>query len=385
VAGRLVQSGNEVLIEEGAGLAASFDDRAYAAAGARVIAGRAALHDEADVVLKVQNPALEEIEGFRAGSALVSQLQPHNRLAIVVQMAARNITAFSMDAVPRITKAQGMDALSSMSTLAGYKAVLLAAAAHGRIFPMLTTAAGTLAPAKGFILGAGVAGLQAIATARRLGAIVSAFDIRPATREQVQSLGATFIEAALAGERTESGSGYARELSQEGQNQALAAVAGHIPGADFVIATALIPGKPAPILITEDMVRSMKPGSVIVDLAAETGGNCVLTEAGKEVVRHGVTILGPVNLAATVPMHASQMYARNIAAFLAHVSRNGALHVDLADPITGAMCLTHGGRVVHRPTLELLGGGETPGGSVPEAPVADQPASLAAGAPAPGG
>ncbi len=351
---RLTKLGLEVLVEEGAGAAAFYGDHAYVAHGARILPDPGALFAEADLVLKVQKPSIEEADRLREGCALVSFLQPHASLELVKRLAERRVTAFSMEAVPRITKAQSMDALSSMSTISGYKAVLLAATAQARLFPMLVTAAGTLAPSRVLVLGAGVAGLQAIATARRLGAIVQAFDIRPATKEQVQSLGAAFIEAELKEEKTEGAGGYARELSQSAQDQTLETIRKHLKDQDVVISTALIPGKPAPTLLTEEMVREMKPGSVIVDLAAEAGGNCTLTEPGGEILRHEVTILGPLNLPATVPLHASQMYSRNLAALLGHLVKDGLLIINLEDVITRDMCITHDGRIVHEPTRKLL-------------------------------
>jgi NAD(P) transhydrogenase subunit alpha len=260
-------------------------------------------------------------------------------------VAARGASAYAMELVPRTTKAQSMDALSSQSTIAGYKAVLVGAAAMPKILPMLTTAAGTLAPAKTFILGAGVAGLQAIATARRLGAVVSAFDVRPVVKEQVESLGATFVEAEAAVQGAETAGGYARELAEEQQRRVLEVVARHLAQMDLVVTTAQIPGKPAPRLITADMVRSMRPGSVIVDLAAESGGNCEVTVPGEEVAVGGVLVVGPVNLASSVPLHASQMYGRNVLTFLEYHAADGAFRADLDDPITGPMCLVHAGAV----------------------------------------
>ena len=354
-AGRLVRSGLQVAVEAGAGAKAGFPDKDYEAAGARIVADRSELYAGADLVLKVENPTDEEVSSIRQGAAVVSFLRQHRRLELVASYAARRITFFSMDAVPRITRAQGMDALSSMSTIAGYKATLIAAASLGRIFPMLVTAAGTLPPARVLVIGAGVAGLQAIATARRLGAVVHGFDIRAATKEQVESLGAHFIEVDLKGEATEDSGGYAREISSTSQEKSLEGLARRIGEMDVVITTALIPGKPAPLLITDAMVRSMKPGSVIVDLAAEAGGNCALTEPGTEVSRHDVVILGPLNLPATVPLHASQMYSRNISSFVLHLVKDGALKIDLDDPITKSMCIIREGEVVHGPTRELIG------------------------------
>jgi len=319
-AGRLVKAGLAVAVEQGAGESAGFPDASYADTGV-TMAGPGGLGD-AELILKVQPPTLDEVGGYAEGSVLVALLQPGRIDEVYAELARRNITAFAMELVPRTTKAQSMDVLSSQATVAGYKAVLVAASELGKLLPMLTTAAGTLAPAKVFVIGAGVAGLQAIATARRLGAIVSAFDVRPVVREQVESLGAS-----------------------EQQEKVLAAIAAHVPDMDVVITTAQIPGKAAPVLITEQMVQSMRPGSVIVDLAAETGGNCALTKAGETVVAGGVKVLGPVNLPATVPLHASQMYSKNLTTFVEYITEEGALTIDLDDPITGPMCVVANGEV----------------------------------------
>jgi proton-translocating NAD(P)+ transhydrogenase subunit alpha len=275
---------------------------------------------------------------------LVAVFQPAMEREIVAQLAARKVTAFSLALLPRITRAQAMDVLSSQATVAGYKAVLLAAARTGRVFPMLVTAAGTLSPARVLVLGAGVAGLQAIATARRLGAIVTAFDVRPAVKEQVESLGAKFLELEI-GEQAEGAGGYAKQLSDETHQRELAFIAQHVKDADVVITTAAIPGKRAPILITAQAVGAMRPGSLIVDMAIETGGNCELSEAGTEVVRQGVIILGPLNLPSSVPVHASQMYARNVSSFLALLIQDGALRLDFSDEIVRDTCVTHAGEV----------------------------------------
>jgi H+-translocating NAD(P) transhydrogenase subunit alpha len=343
VAGRLVKGGFEIVLERGAGNAAFFPDAAYTAAGVTV-GDRAAALGGADVVLQVQAPAAGDVARYREGAALVALIQPASDAALLAQLALRRLTTFSLVLLPRITRAQPMDVLSSQATIAGYKAVLLAASAVGRVFPMLVTAAGTLTAARVLVLGAGVAGLQAIATARRLGAIVSAFDVRPAVKEQVQSLGAVFLEMTIE-EHAETAGGYAKELSAEQHEKELAFLAAAVKDADVVITTAAIPGKRAPILVTAAAVDGMKPGSVIVDLAAETGGNCELTEAGSEIVRHGVAILGPLNLPSSVPLHASQMYAKNLAAFLGHIVQEGKLRLDFEDPITRDTCLTHAGEV----------------------------------------
>lgn len=340
-AGRLTKGGFEVLIERGAGVAAFFSDDGYGAAGAKV-SDRASVFSQADIVVQVQSPQAAELGNYREGSALVAFFQPAPDY--VRQLAQRKLTAFSLVLLPRITRAQPMDVLSSQATVAGYKAVLLAASAAARVLPMLVTAAGTLSAARVLVLGAGVAGLQAIATARRLGAVVSAFDVRPAVKEQVQSLGAVFLEMTIE-EHAETAGGYAKELSEETHRKELAFLAGAAKDADIVISTAAIPGKKAPVLITAAAVQGMKPGSVIVDLAAETGGNCELTQPGSEIVRNGVSILGPLNLASTVPLHASQMYAKNVAAFLGHIVQDGKLRLDFEDQIIRDTCVTHAGEV----------------------------------------
>jgi NAD(P) transhydrogenase subunit alpha len=343
VVARLVKGGFEVAVERGAGAGAGFPDAQYEAAGARLVDAAAALG--AELVLKVQRPSPEEAARLAEGAALVALLAPLAAAELVEALTRRRVTAYAMELVPRITRAQSMDALSSQATLAGFKAVVVGVEAMNRITPMLTTAAGTLAPARAFVLGAGVAGLQAIATARRLGCLVSAFDVRPAVKEQVQSLGATFVEAEVA---AEGAGGYAKELAAEQQRRVLAAVAKHLPQQDLVVSTALVPGRPAPRLVTRDMLRTMRPGSVIVDLAAEAGGNCEATRPQEAVDADGVLVLGPVNLPATVPFHASQMYARNLQAFLGHAAKDGALKVDLADEIQGAMIVTHAGEARRR-------------------------------------
>ena len=352
-AGMLQKAGLQVLVECGAGEGAFFPDQAYDAAGTTMIADPVALFREADVVLKVQPPvihpvlATHEAERLREGTVLISFLQPMTDPGLVKILVARQITSFSMDRIPRIARAQKMDALSSQATVAGYKAVLIAASSMGKFFPMLVTAAGTIPPAKVLVLGAGVAGLQAIATARRLGAMVQAYDIRPAVKEQVESLGATFLELDVTGLQTEDERGYARELAAESQRQQHALLHRHVPQADVVITTASIPGKRAPVLITADMVENMKAGSVIVDLAAEAGGNCELTESGRVVTRHGVLIHGPLNVPSTMPLHASQMYAKNVSSFLLALVRDGKLELDFNDPITNETCITHEGKVRH--------------------------------------
>jgi NAD(P) transhydrogenase subunit alpha len=351
--GRLAKSGNELVVERGAGEASSFPDRMYTEAGATI--GDAW---DAELVLKVARPSDEELGRLREGAVLIAFLQPLTNHALVRELARRRVTALSMDAIPRITRAQSMDALSSQATVAGYKAVLLAAAALPRFFPMLTTAAGTIAPAKAFVIGAGVAGLQAIATARRLGAVVEAFDTRPVVREQVQSLGAKFLEVDL-GETGEGTGGYAKELSEEAHRKEVELLAKAVKENDIIITTAAIPGRPAPKLITSDMVRSMKPGSVIVDLAAETGGNTELTQAGKVIDVDGVRIDGTTNLPSTMPYHASQMYSRNIQSLLGlMITKEGKLNLDMSDDVIKGTVITKDGEVVHEATRKLVSGVE---------------------------
>jgi NAD(P) transhydrogenase subunit alpha len=324
------------VVERGAGVSAGFPDPAYEKAGA-TLGSRDEVLGQSDVVLSVQIPA-DGLRQIRAGSIVIG-LVLGNRDAIATAARELNLTTLAMELVPRTTKAQSMDVLSSQATIAGYQAVLLGASHLARILPMLTTAAGTIPPGKAFILGAGVAGLQAIATARRLGAVVSAFDVRPVVKEQVQSLGATFIEAEAVTKAAEGAGGYARELAEEQQQKVLAAVGKHLPGMDLVITTAQIPGKPAPRLITREMVQSMKPGSVIVDLAVETGGNCELSKPGETVSASGVTILGPLNLPSQIPQHASVMYSRNVQALLEHLTKEGKVVVAADDVVAGPMIL----------------------------------------------
>jgi proton-translocating NAD(P)+ transhydrogenase subunit alpha len=339
---RLVKQGHELRVEKGAGDESGFADAAYEAAGATTHAG-AALYEGAEVVAKVRCPDEREAGTLPAGSLLVGLLGPSAANPVLARLAERRVNALAMEKVPRITRAQSMDALSSQATLSGFKAVLLGAAALPRILPMMTTAAGTLAPAKAFVIGAGVAGLQAIATARRLGAIVSAFDVRPVVKEQVQSLGAAFVEVPAVA--AEGAGGYAKELGASEQERVLAAIAAHVKDMDLVVSTAAIPGKPAPKLLTAAMIRSMRRGSVVVDLAAETGGNCELTRPGETVVEAGVAILGPLDLPSTVPFHASQMYGRNVTTLLQHLAKDGKLHVDPADEVAGPMLVVLDGKV----------------------------------------
>ena len=333
---RRLGDGFEVVVERGAGEAAGFADGEYEAAGAR-LAGSDALLREAAAVVRVGPPSAAEVEELAPGTILIAFLAPLTDPEGIRRLQERGVVAFAMESIPRITRAQSMDALSSQSTVAGYKAAVLAADRLPRLFPLLMTAAGTVAPAKVLVLGAGVAGLQAIATARRLGAVVSAFDTRPVVREQVESLGATFLDLGVRGEET--ASGYAVELTPEQQAQQTQALAERMAEMDVVITTALIPGRPAPRLIPAAAVASMRLGSVIVDLAAEAGGNCELTEPGAEIVRDGVTIVGATNLAATMPYHASQLYARNVTALLQHLAPNGEPELDFEDEITSGACV----------------------------------------------
>jgi H+-translocating NAD(P) transhydrogenase subunit alpha len=345
---RLVKAGHAVRIQTDAGVRAGFPDAAYESAGATVVPGPA-VYDGAQLVCRVQAPSKEEVAALPPGAALLSLLNPGRNAETIAALAERGVTALALELVPRITRAQSMDVLSSQSTVAGYKAVLIGASALPKFLPMLTTAAGTVSPAKVFVIGAGVAGLQAIATARRLGGVVSAFDVRPAAREQVLSLGATFVANDLVSSGSETSGGYARAQSADEAERTRDALAAHIKDMDLVVTTAQIPGRPAPRLITAEMVASMKAGAVIVDLAAESGGNCDLTRAGETVQSGHVSIVGPLNVAASVPFHASQMFGKNILALVTHLStKEGALSLDAADEITGAMTVARDGSVVTR-------------------------------------
>jgi NAD(P) transhydrogenase subunit alpha len=349
---QLVGKGLEVVVERGAGEGAGFDDAAYERAGAKLESDARALLARADVVLKVQAPTARpdgshEIDALRPGTLLVGFLRPLDAPELARRLAAAKVTAFAVELVPRITRAQAMDALSSMSSLAGYRAVLLAAEALPRIFPMLVTAAGTIAAARVLVIGAGVAGLQAIATARRLGAIVEAYDTRPAVKEQVESLGARFVELELDTKDAEAAGGYARAQSEEFYARQRELLAKRVAAADVVITTALVPGQRAPVLIEESAVRGMRPGSVIVDLAAEKGGNCACTEADRAVLAHGVRVLGPTNLPSDLATNASQLYARNLVTLLLHLLRDGRIALDLEDEITRGALLTHEGAIAN--------------------------------------
>jgi NAD(P) transhydrogenase subunit alpha len=343
----LIKAGFDVSVQSGAGAAAGVTDEDYREAGASVVSASEAV-EGAGMLLRVNPPSLsdpDEVSGLAAGTILVSFLNPLGDPDLIRALVERGISAISMELVPRITRAQSMDALSSQATVAGYKAVLIAADHVPRFLPMFTTAAGTIRPAKALILGAGVAGLQAIATARRLGAVVHAFDVRPAVKEQVESLGATFLEADHD-VTAEGEGGYAKELSEEQHQKELELIAGALVDADVVITTAQIPGRPAPVLITEEMVKSMRHGSVIVDLASETGGNCALTRAGETIVAHGVQILGPLNLPTTVPVHASQMYSKNIVTLVGElVDDDGGVQLDFDNDVIGPATVTHAGEI----------------------------------------
>jgi len=350
---RMTRSGLEVVLEPGAGAGAHHPDASYQEAGAEIQDGAGC---SGDVVAKVAPPSAQEIGSLRGGGVLVGFLQPLTATDTVRALADARVTAFAMEAIPRITRAQSMDALSSQATVAGYRAALIAAQELGRFFPMLTTAAGTVRPATVMVLGAGVAGLQAIATARRLGAVVQAFDVRAAVKEQIESLGARFLELDLGLEDAEAAGGYARQLTDEEQQRQRELLAEEIGKVDAVISTAAVPGRPAPLLVIEDGVRNMKPGSVIVDLAAETGGNCELTEAGETVVKHDVTIVGPLNLPSSMPDHASQLYAKNVQSLIElMVSDEGRLELDFDDEIIAGACITRDGEIVNEGAKQAVG------------------------------
>jgi NAD(P) transhydrogenase subunit alpha len=354
----LIGGGVEVIVEAGAGEASFISDEAYTEVGATIVPDAAALYSQADVVVRVGRPSDEEIGMLRSGTVLIGTLGTLANPQPAAMLAKAGVTAISMDAIPRITRAQSMDTLSSQATVGGYKAVLIAAARLPKFMPLLTTAAGTVRPARGIIMGAGVAGLMAIGTARRLGAVVEATDVRPVVKEQVESLGGTFIEVEMTDEekaQAETAGGYAREMSDDYKRRQAELIAQRVKEADFVITTALIPGRPAPKLVTDEMVSSMKPGSVIVDMAAEMGGNVDGTEAGKEVVRHGVTIVGHTNLPATMPGSATQMYAKNMQTLLKHLIHDARIDPDFSDEITRGATITHGGEVVHEATAKALG------------------------------
>jgi NAD(P) transhydrogenase subunit alpha len=359
LAGQLIADGVEFLVQAGAGAGSFISDTAWTDAGARIVPDAPALYGEADVVLRVGRPTDEEVGMLKRGTILIGTLGTLSRPQLAERLAEAGVTAISMDAIPRITRAQSMDTLSSQATVGGYKAVVLAAERLPKFMPLLTTAAGTVRPARVLVFGAGVAGLMAIGTAKRLGAVVEATDVRPVVKEQVQSLGGTFLEVEMTEEekaQAETAGGYAREMGEDYKKRQAELIASRVGEADAVITTALIPGRPAPKLITRDMIKTMRPGSVIVDMAAEMGGNTELTEAGKEIVTdNGVRIIGLTNLPSTMPASATQMYAKNIQTLVKHLLKDGKLNLDFTDEITRGATITHGGKVVHEATAEALG------------------------------
>jgi NAD(P) transhydrogenase subunit alpha len=356
----LIKAGFEVHVQAGAGIEAGYPDSQYSEKGAKIVADRQAVFSAADIIVQVLCYGSNDITGkedvplFRRDQILVGFLRPFGEAQVVQEIAHAGVTAFSVELMPRTTRAQSMDALSSMGTICGYKAVLLAATSHLRIFPMMTTAAGTITPARVFVIGAGVAGLQAIATARRLGAVISAYDLRPAAKEQVQSLGGRFVELPIEAKDAQDAQGYARAQGEDFYRRQRELLGQVVKESDVVIAAAVIPGKKSPVLITEDMVKGMAPGSVILDLAAERGGNCEITERGKTVVKHGVTIIGAINLATGVPYHASQMYAKNMTSFLTHLIKDQKLNLNLQDEIVRETLVTHGGEIVNPRVREFF-------------------------------
>jgi H+-translocating NAD(P) transhydrogenase subunit alpha len=356
----LAKAGFEVVVETGAGLEAGYPDALYVEKGAKILPDRAALFAAAEIVVQVLCYGSNDITGkadlplLRRGQVLIGFLRPLGSVEVIQQIAQTGVTSFSVELVPRTTRAQSMDALSSMGTICGYKAVLIAADTLPRIFPMLTTAAGTITPARVLVIGAGVAGLQAIATARRLGAVVSAYDLRPASKEQVQSLGGRFVELPIEAKDAQDARGYGTAQDESFYARQRELLARVVADSDVVITTAVVPGKNAPVLVTAEMVKAMAPGSVIFDLAGERGGNCELTQSGKTIVEHGVTIIGRINIATEVPYHASQMYARNITAFLLHLAKEGKLRLNLQDEITRETLLTKDGEVANQRVREFF-------------------------------
>ena len=356
----LTKAGFEVHVQAGAGIEAGYTDAQYTEKGAQIIPDRETVFGAADIILQVlcygSNDATgkQDVPLFRRGQILIGFLRPFGAADVVQDIARTGVSSFAIELMPRTTRAQSMDALSSMGTVCGYKAVLVAADSHPRIFPMMTTAAGTITPARVFVIGAGVAGLQAIATARRLGAVISAYDVRPAVKEQIQSLGGRFVELPIETKDAQDARGYARAQDEDFYRRQRELLGKVVAESDVVITTAVIPGKKAPVLITEEMVKGMAPGSVIFDLASERGGNCELTEMGKTVVKDGVTIIGAINVATGVPYHASQMYARNITAFLTHLIKDQKLNLNLQDEIVRDTLLTHGGEIVNARVREFF-------------------------------
>jgi NAD(P) transhydrogenase subunit alpha len=351
--GKLTKAEHQVFIESGAGAGSSYTDDQYKEAGATVVKSAGELYKNAKVVFKVRPPQDEEIKKLPQGAVLISFLEVLREPSVAKKLADQKVTAVALEMVPRISRAQSMDALSSQASAAGYKATIIAAEAQRKYFPMLTTAAGTIRPAKVFVLGAGVAGLQAIATAKRLGASVQAFDIRAATKGEVESLGAKFIEIDL-GESGEAEGGYAKEISEEAKKREHEVLKDVMSKCDVVITTAAVPGKKAPVLVTEDMVAAMKPGSVIVDMAVEQGGNVVGSKPGEHVDKDGVTIIGPVNLPSQMAIHTSQLFARNVVTLFNHLVKEGKFEFDFKDGITAGAVITHEGEVVNSKTKELL-------------------------------
>jgi NAD(P) transhydrogenase subunit alpha len=358
----LASVGLEVGIEQGAGISAGFPDLAYIEHGARIFPDRSKLFSSSQILLRVRNPAKNvkaavstDTDSFNSNQLLIGLLDPLGSPEMVANLASQAITSFALELLPRISRAQSMDALTAMATVAGYKSVLLAANISPKMYPMMITAAGTIAPVRVLVVGAGVAGLQAIATARRLGAVVYSYDVRPAVKEQVESLGARFLELDLETDEAEAADGYARAMDAQFYNRQAELMAEAMAESDVVITTAAVPGSKAPVLITEEAVRGMQPGSVIIDLAAETGGNCEVTLPGERVEVHGVTVVGPVNLPSTVPYHASQMLAKNLTAFLQNLVVEGAVRLDTNDPVIGESLLTHQGEVVNSRVRNILG------------------------------
>lgn len=357
----LAKAGLEVVIESGAGVAAGYPDTHYQEKGAKVLPDRASVFAQSDIIVQVLSHGANDKTGagdlklMRRGQVLIGFLRPLGSAETVQQVAQTGVTSFSVELIPRTTRAQSMDALSSMASIAGYKAVLEVADALPRMFPMMTTAAGTITPSKVLVIGAGVAGLQAIATAKRLGAVISAYDVRPAVKEQVQSLGARFVELPLETQDAQDARGYAKAQDEAFYAKQRELLGRTIAENDAVITTAVVPGKKAPVLVTADMVKGMAPGSVILDLAAERGGNCELTRPGETTVQHGVTIIGPINLASGVPYHASQMYARNLTSFLNNLVKDGKVRPTESDDIIRDTLLTQGGEVVNARVREMLG------------------------------
>jgi len=348
--------GSNVLIEQGAGAAAGFSDSAYVEQGGTIVPDAPSLFSQADIILKVRPPTPNEAESFREGSVLISPLYPLANMETVKRLVDRKVTTFAMELMPRISRAQQMDILSSQAIISGYKAVLLAADLSTKFFPMLMTAAGTISPARVFVIGAGVSGLQAISVARRLGAVVEAYDVRPLVKEQVESLGAKFVELPIEAKDVQDAGGYAKAQSEEFYKRQQALLAEHARTADVVITTALVPGQRAPILISEDAVKGMRPRSVIVDLAAEQGGNCDLTELGKTIIKYGVVICGPLNLPSTMAPEASRLYSRNVVAFVLVILKDGSLNIDITDELIRGPLVIRDGNVVHGPTQKALGG-----------------------------